>query len=238
MNIISISKLTKNYKTVTAVDDLTLNIPRGAVYGLAGLNGAGKTTLFKVVTGLIKKFEGSVEVAGIKWGGKGYREKFAFLPERFTPHRCLTGWEYLSFMQKLRGARPDREKVLRLCDSFGFDAGLLDKKNALYSKGTAQKLGIIQAACAPADLLVMDEPMSGLDPLARALFRTVITGPDCAGRSVLLSTHILYDIDTLCTHMGILHRGRLLFSGTTAGLKERHNTGDLEKAFLMEIGAV
>ena len=237
MDIIRVSNLKKNYKSNIAVNCVTLNVPQGAVYGLIGLNGAGKTTLIKAITGLIKKFEGSVEIAGVKWGRTGYRNNFAFLTEQFSPHRYLTGWEYLAFMWKLRGVPPDKQKAVAVCNEFGFDVALLDKKTGEYSKGTVQMLGIIQAVCSSAQLLIMDEPTAGLDPLARAKFKTGIAGINNAGHSVFLSTHILHDIDTLCTHIGILHRGQLLFNGTPAYLKERHGTENLEAAFLTEIGA-
>ena len=235
MSILKIDSLKKLYKKTLAVDKVSFNIPAGAVFGLVGLNGAGKTTIIKSITGLLKKFTGTVEIDGAKWGTTEFRKKFAYLPELFAPHYYLTGWEYLNFIQKLHNANLDRARVLELCRELKFDEKLLDKKTNTYSKGTAQKLGVIQTICTPTKFLIFDEPMSGLDPLARVQFKNVLLKEHEKGRTILFSTHILHDIDTLCTHVGILNKGVLLFCGTPAEIKQKHGVGDLEAAFLKEI---
>lgn len=233
--MITVKNLSKEYKKTLAVDDLSLDVPDGAVFGLIGLNGAGKTSVIKSISGLLKKFNGTIIMNSHEWGTKEYKASFAFLPELFTPHHYLTGWEYLAFMQELHNKKLDREETLLLCDALGFDRALLNAKTRTYSKGTAQKLGIIQTVSTAAPVMILDEPMSGLDPLARAQFKAVMNGVHDAGHTVFLSTHILHDIDTMCTHLGILHRGRLLFSGTPDELKGENNTESLEEAFLKEI---
>jgi ABC-2 type transport system ATP-binding protein len=235
MSILTIKNLRKLYKKNVAVDDVSFDIPEGAVYGLVGLNGAGKTTIIKSVTGLLKKFTGTVEIDGQKWGTTEYRRRFAYLPELFSPHFYLTGWEYINFIQKLHGASVDKDRVLELCDKLNFDRKFLDRKTNTYSKGTAQKLGVMQTICTPTKLMIFDEPMSGLDPLARAQFKSVLLAEHNSGRTILFSTHILHDIDTLCTHVGILNKGKILFSDTPQALKSKNNAADLESAFLKEL---
>ncbi|KAL1110033.1 hypothetical protein AAG570_014173 [Ranatra chinensis] len=237
MGILKISGLTKRYKKFTAVQDVTFEVPEGAVYGLVGLNGAGKTTTIKSITGLLKKFDGDISIAGLPWGHKDYNKEFSFLPELFTPPLYLTGMEYVKFILELHKAKVDMDLVNRMCDTLNFDKNLLDKKTKTYSKGTMQKIGLIQAVCTPAKLLILDEPMSGLDPLARARFKNLIADVNQKGTTLFLSTHILHDIDTLCSHIGILNAGRLLFNGTPAELKQKYNVTNLEDAFLKEIGA-
>ncbi|MDR2401454.1 MAG: ABC transporter ATP-binding protein [Deferribacteraceae bacterium] len=233
--MIKVENLSKAYKKNLAVKDVSFEVPVGSVYGLIGLNGAGKTTIIKTVTGLIKKFSGNITVCGIEWGRKDYRRNFVFLPELFTPHHFLTGWEYISFMNSLHDAGIDRDKTLALAEKLAFEPALLNKKCRTYSKGTAQKLGLIQVLSTPAKLLIFDEPMSGLDPLARAQFKSALIEAHEQGHTVFLSTHILHDIDTMCTHLGVINKGELLFSGTPSGFKEKNEVADLEKAFLKEI---
>jgi ABC-2 type transport system ATP-binding protein len=233
--MIKVEKLTKSYKKNLAVKDATFTVAEGSVYGLIGLNGAGKTTIIKTITGLIKKFQGNISIYGIEWGKSGYRNNFVFLPELFTPHHFLTGWEYISFMNSLQSGNVDKDKILALAEKLAFDPALFDKKCRTYSKGTAQKLGLIQVLCTSAKLLIFDEPMSGLDPLARAQFKSALAEAHEQGHTVFLSTHILHDIDTMCTHLGVINKGEMLFSGTPAEFKAKHSASDLEKAFLKEI---
>jgi ABC-2 type transport system ATP-binding protein len=233
--MISVKSLNKAYKKNLAVKNVSFETPVGAVYGLIGLNGAGKTTVIKAVTGLIKKFSGDISVYGIAWGNKDYRRNFVFLPELFTPHHFLTGWEYLSFMNSLHNSGIVKDKILNLAEKLAFDPALFNKKCRTYSKGTAQKLGLIQVLSTDAKLLIFDEPMSGLDPLARAQFKEALAETHAQGHTIFLSTHILHDIDTMCTHLGVINKGELLFSGTPAEFKEKHGAEDLEKAFLKEI---
>jgi ABC-2 type transport system ATP-binding protein len=233
--MIKVEKLTKAYKKNLAVKDVTFEVSGGAVYGLIGLNGAGKTTIIKTVTGLIKKFYGEISVCGIEWGKKDYRNNFAFLPELFTPHHFLTGWEYIAFMNSLHGEGVDRNKILALAEKLAFDPALFDKKCRTYSKGTAQKLGLMQVLGTPAKLFIFDEPMSGLDPLARSQFKAALAEAHTEGHTIFLSTHILHDIDTMCTHLGVINKGEMLFSGAPAEFKAKHGASDLEMAFLKEI---
>jgi ABC-2 type transport system ATP-binding protein len=233
--MIKVERLTKAYKKNLAVNDISLTVEEGAVYGLIGLNGAGKTTVIKTVTGLIKNFAGDISVCGIEWGKKGYKQSFVFLPELFTPHYFLTGWEYIAFMHSLHNKAVDKEEILRLAGKLAFDAALLDKKCRTYSKGTAQKLGLIQVLSTPAKLLIFDEPMSGLDPLARSHFKAALAEAHDRGHTIFLSTHILHDIDTMCTHLGVINKGNMLFSGTPPEFKAKHSASDLDEAFLKEI---
>jgi ABC-2 type transport system ATP-binding protein len=138
-------------------------------------------------------------------------------------------------MNSLHNSGINKDAILKLAEKLAFDHTLFNKKCRTYSKGTAQKLGLIQVLSTNAKLLIFDEPMSGLDPLARAQFKQSLAEAHAQGRTIFLSTHILHDIDTMCTHLGVINRGELLFNGTPNGFKEKHGVSDLEKAFLKEI---
>jgi ABC-2 type transport system ATP-binding protein len=233
--MINVKDLSKNYKSLKAADRVCFHVDEGAVYGLVGLNGAGKTTVIKSVTGLIKSFKGDISINGMTRANTDYKKNFAFLPELFTPHHYLTGMEYISFMSSLHGKKIDNSKIEALADRLAFKRELLNKKCRTYSKGTAQKLGLIQIIAAETPVMIFDEPMSGLDPLARSQFKEVLLEVHKSGRTVFLSTHILHDIDVMCTHVGLIHEGRMLFSDVPEVLKKKHGVASLEEAFLIEI---
>lgn len=224
-------------KRAPVLRDIDLGVGAGQIVGLLGLNGAGKTTLIKSILDFIPLEAGRVTVFGIGHRDKAARRQLAYLPEQFSPAPLLTGWEFLSLSLGYYGMRLDRSRARDMAEHFGLDGVVLARRVTTYSKGMGQKLGLIATLLLDRPLLLLDEPMSGLDPLARARLKEALLGQRGRGHSVFLSSHILADIDALCDRVAVIHQGTLRFDGTPPGLKAASGETDLERAFLRRIGA-
>jgi len=229
--------LTKRYDDTLAVDDLSLSIPSGTVYGFLGPNGAGKTTTMRMLATLVRPTSGTARVAGHDVRDRdSVTPHIGYLPEEPPLYDELTGREQLEHVAGLRDL-PDAEasrRIDRLLDRFDLAADA-DKRIGAYSKGMRQKTGVIQAVLHRPAVAFLDEPTSGLDPRAARTMRETIA--DLADRemTVFLSTHILPVVDELADRVGVLHEGRLVAEGAPAELKRRAASGErrsLEDAFL------
>jgi len=202
-----------------ALDGLSLEIPPGGVFGLLGPNGAGKSTTLKLLVDLLRPTAGRAELLGRPPGDLDARARLGFLPEHPTFYDHLTGEEVLTYFAGLFGLTgPDRRRrVSRMLDRVGLGA---DRRRPLrqYSKGMVQRVGIAQALINDPELIILDEPMSGLDPVGRRDVRELILALRDEGRTVLFSSHILSDAESLCSAVGILARGRLVANGTLSDL--------------------
>jgi ABC-2 type transport system ATP-binding protein len=234
---IQTNALRKTYDDEVAVDDLTMNISRGTVYGFLGPNGAGKTTTMRMLTTLTRPTSGSATVAGQPVSDRdAVTPHIGYLPEEPPLYDELTGREQLEYFAGLRDM-PEQaagERIESLLDRFDLldDA---DKRIDAYSKGMRQKTGVIQAVLHEPDVVFLDEPTSGLDPRAARTMRDTIAELAEREMTVFLSTHILPVVDELADTVGVLHDGRLVAEGTPDGLKQRAETGEqrsLEDAFL------
>jgi len=234
---IETSALRKVYDDEVAVEDLSLSIDRGAIYGFLGPNGAGKTTTMRMLTTLTKPTSGTARVAGHPISDRdAVTPHIGYLPEEPPLYEELTGREQLEYFAGLRDMDEGTagERIDALLDRFDMTADA-DKRIDAYSKGMRQKVGVIQAMLHEPDVVFLDEPTSGLDPRAARTMRDTIA--DLADRemTVFLSTHILPVVDELADVVGVLHDGRLVAEGTPDGLKRRAETGEqrsLEDAFL------
>lgn len=210
------------------VRGLSLRVMPGEIFGFIGLNGAGKTTTIKVALGLIHADSGRISCFGaplarLDWGRVG------FAPEKPSFNENLTAEEILDFAVRLLGRRPEaarREAVLRRVDLLGARA----QKVGQFSKGMQQRLALAAAMIHDPDLLILDEPSSGLDPLGRALIKEIMRELKAAGKSIFFSTHILPDVSELCDRIGIIHEGRLVYCGPLAGFAAA--SADLEQRFM------
>jgi ABC-2 type transport system ATP-binding protein len=219
----------KSYGGVAVLRGIDLDVAAGTVVGLAGVNGAGKTTLMKCLLDLCQIDAGTIRIHGVDHRRPESRARLAFLPEHFVPPHFLTGREFLEAMLDLSGRGGAEAPAL---DALALDADTLAKPARTYSKGTTQKLGLAACFASARDLYVLDEPMGGLDPRARAGVKRVLLQQKSAGRTVFLTAHSLADIEEICDHMAVLHNGRLAYFGPPAGLLERHTASTLENAFL------
>jgi ABC-2 type transport system ATP-binding protein len=202
-----------------ALDALSLDIPERGVFGLLGPNGAGKSTTLKLLVDLIRPTSGSAEVLGRPAGDVAARRQLGFLPENPTFYDQLTASELLTYFAGLFGYAPAdrRQRASRLLDLVGIGAER-ERPLRTYSKGMLQRVGIAQALVNDPTLVILDEPMSGLDPLGRREVRELILRLRDEGRSVLFSSHILSDAELLCSHVAILAKGRLVASGSVSDL--------------------
>jgi len=225
--VIRTSGLAKHYGRVHALDGLDLSVTAGQVHGFLGPNGAGKTTTIRILLGLARKTSGSVEVLGRDpWkDAADLHRRIAYVPGDVSVWPNLSGGEAIDLLSRLRGAsvksaayRGERE---RLETAFQFDPR---KKGRAYSKGNRQKVALISAFAVPADLYILDEPTSGLDPLMEVVFRHEIARVKDAGATVLLSSHILSEVELLCDRVSIIRAGRIVESGTLAQLRHLTRT--------------
>lgn len=235
--LLHIQNVYKSYEALPSLRSVSLELSVGETYGLIGLNGAGKTTLIKCMLDLQRANSGTITIAGIDSGDRMARAQLVYMPEKFAPPDYMNGMDYLVYINRAhrQKALPKgklQKQAFSLCDELELDNTALSKSVRAYSKGMLQKLGLIGCLLSDKPFLILDEPMSGLDPKARVLFRTAIQRLKEAGKTVLLCTHILNDIEILCDRVGILHQGQLLFSGTPQECCERFSANDLEQAFL------
>lgn len=211
---------------------IDLRIERGTSFGLVGINGAGKTTLIKCILDFCSMDRGCIEIFGIPHTSPGARARLAFVPERFVPPQYLTCREFLELTLSLSACEFDSGRVARLFDELCLDTGALDRPVRQLSKGMTQKLGLAGCFLVERDLYLLDEPMSGLDPASRVAVKSVLTRLTKEGRTLFFTSHVLSDVEELCSSMAVLDRGAIRYSGSPADLCTRYGEKHLERAFL------
>lgn len=226
-SILQTANLTKVYrkqkKTVLALDNLTLALEPGEVFGFLGPNGAGKSTTIKIFTGQIRPSAGVAKVFGFDAGDVISRRRIGYLPENPSFYDFLTGRECLRFVAR---CFPDHQaqylgkinEVLATVDLLGS----ADRPIRTYSKGMVQRLGIAQALVHDPDLYILDEPMSGLDPMGRALVKDLIKDLRNRGKTVFFSTHITTDVEAVCDRLGVIVDGQLRALDRVDNILKRH----------------
>ncbi|MFZ4760119.1 MAG: ABC transporter ATP-binding protein [Burkholderiaceae bacterium] len=229
--------VTKRYgRARPALDRVDLRIEPGECVAIAGVNGAGKTTLLRCLLDFARPDAGSISVFGLDSRDTRARRALAFLPERFLPSPHLTGRETLAMLAALQDQHWSAARIDAALADLEFPREALDTRMRRYSKGMTQKLGLAAAVLQDKPLLVLDEPMSGLDPLARRFLAGVLARLKASGRTLLFTSHAPADIARLADRVALLHAGRLLFAGTPAELCATQHTDDLESAFVARIG--
>ena len=231
---ISIQNVTKVYpipfkrEKVTAVNDLSLTVEPGQVYGLLGPNGSGKSTTMKVVLGLVTPTSGTAEIFGRDSNSVESREDVGFLPENPYFYKYLTGMETLQFYGKLCGLSRARirERANELLKLVGLESAA-DRRLGGYSKGMLQRIGLAQAMLQEPRLLVLDEPTAGVDPAGSREIRDLILDFKTRGITVLLCSHLLEQVQEICDRIGILHRGTLIREGKLEDLISIENQTEL-----------
>lgn len=229
---LAFSAVSKQFGSLAALADVSFSVEHGKCFGLIGVNGAGKTTLIKCLLDFCSIDHGSIEICGVPHREPRSRQNLVFLPERFIPSHYLTGRDFLAMMRRLHRARFSEEDIQAMLGGLDFDLLALSKPVRALSKGMTQKLGLAAALLVEKPVLVLDEPMSGLDPKARALLKQRLMALKQSGTSVFFTSHQLADVDELADRMAILHNGELRFCGTPAELRADTGGTDLESAFL------
>jgi ABC-2 type transport system ATP-binding protein len=222
----------KRFGDQTVIASLDLEVPAGAAFGLVGANGAGKTTLIKCLVDLSRPESGTIELFGAPSRSAEARARLAYLPERFTPPHYLLGREFVAMTERLAGARVAPERLARLCAELQLEPEALERPVRQLSKGMTQKLGLVACLLIERELYVLDEPLSGLDPASRAAVKAALKRLAAQRRTLFFTSHVLADVEELCAALAIIERGRILFHGAPAELRERFPGPDLEQAFL------
>lgn len=217
--IIQTTRLTKSYGKARGVIELDLAVRRGEVFGYLGPNGAGKTTTIRTLLDLIRPTAGSATVFGLdcQRDSVAIRRRVGYLPGELRLYEGLTGREFLSYMAHLRGGVVWRE-VEELTERLG---AVLTQPIRTLSHGNKQKLGLVQAFMHRPELLILDEPTQGLDPLVQQEFYRVIAETRASGRTVFLSSHVLPEVEKICDRVGIIREGRLIAVEEVANLKAK-----------------
>ena len=207
-----------------ALESLDLDVPVGGIFGFIGHNGAGKTTTIKLLMGLARPTAGDATLLGERIGKASGLARVGYLPERPYFYDYLTAAEFLDFYARLfgLGAQVRRARAAKLLELVELE-DWADAQLRTFSKGMLQRIGVAQALINDPALVVLDEPMSGLDPAGRRLIRNLILQMRDQGRTVFFSSHILSDVELICDRIGILVRGRLNYTGGVTDLLEQHS---------------
>lgn len=222
MPVISIGNLVKTFGSVRALDGLDLRVEQGEVHGFLGPNGSGKSTTIRILLGLLRRDSGDTQVLG----GDPWRDavrlhrRLAYVPGDVNLWPNLTGGEAIDLLGQLRGGL-DRRRRDELLHRFDLDP---TRRCRTYSKGNRQKIAIVAAFSSPVELYVLDEPTSGLDPLMEAVFQDEVRRIKQAGATVLLSSHVLAEVEALCDRVSIIREGRTVETGTLAELRHLTRT--------------
>ena len=220
MSAIRTAALEKTFRTgfwmkpIRAVRGVDLDVREGEIFGFLGPNGAGKTTTIKMLTGLIHPSGGAAWIQGVPVSSPASRQRLGFLPEGTFFHEYLTGREFVDLHARLNGLtrQERRERVPQVLESVGM-LHAADQRVGRYSKGMRQRVGLAQALIADPDVLVLDEPLSGLDPIGRKDVRDLILALRDQGKTVFFSSHILQDAEMICDRVAILVDGRVVHAG-------------------------
>ncbi|WP_435155583.1 ATP-binding cassette domain-containing protein [Haladaptatus sp. DFWS20] len=219
MTAIRLDGVTKRYGTVTAVNDLSLEVKEGEVFGFLGPNGAGKSTTINLILDFIRPTEGTVEVLGrdAQEESVAVRERTGVLPEGFSVYNRLTGRQHIEFAIESKETNDDPDELL---DRVGLSADDAARKAGGYSKGMAQRLAFAMALVGDPDLLILDEPSTGLDPKGAREMREIVRREKNRGATIFFSSHILGQVEAVCDRVGILRDGELVAEDSIEGLRE------------------
>ena len=236
MEMIQLKKLSKVFKGLRAVNRIDLNVPKGVIFGFLGPNGAGKTTTIKMMAGVLRPTEGKIIIKGMDLARMPSEVKrcIGFIPDRPFVYEKLTGLDFLHFIAGLYGINNSstEKKILRLLDTFD----LTDWENELvesYSHGMKQRLVMCSALIHGPDLIIVDEPMVGLDPKGARLVKNIFRQEAQKGTTIFMSTHSLEVAEELCDDIAIIQKGEIIARGTAEELRKKAGEeGNLESIFL------
>lgn len=232
--MLHIENVTKVYgKTKTAVDDITLDVGKGEIFGFIGPNGAGKTTTIKMITGMLAATKGDITLDNISMVKQPVEAKktFTYVPDNPVIFDGIKGIDYINFIGNIYGVDPEQRKILAEKYTKAFEIyDDLKKPISSYSHGMKQKL-IISAALIPQPkLFILDEPMTGLDPKSSRILKDIMKEHKNNGRTVFFSSHVLEVVENLCDRIAIIHQGKIIATGTVAEIKKQSKS--LEDIFL------
>ena len=228
--MISVKNITKTFKDFEALKNLSMEVAQGEIYGLLGSNGAGKSTTINILLGFLNPNSGEAFINGINATSEKLkaRKSIGYIPENVNLYPYLTGIENLDYFCKLTGKNYNREKLKEILLECGLDLISIDKKLDTYSKGMRQKVGIAIALAKEANVYLLDEPASGLDPLASTELSSILKKLSKNGATVLMASHDIFRIRETCDRIGILKNGELVKEMDTANV----STKELENIYI------
>ncbi len=230
--IIKCEQVVKHYSKKLVLDKVDLEVKQGEFFGLVGMNGSGKSTLIKSILDLVGIDEGSIKINNCSHRQVASREDIAFLPDRFAPPAHLTANDFIQYMLRLHGSDCAQEKIDGVLDGLELDKSIMKESVNKLSKGMTQKLGLASCLLSGKKLLILDEPMSGLDPRARVLFKNQLKALKEKGATIFFSSHVLADVEELADTMAVLHNRKIVFTGSPDEFKTHYNAINVEQAFM------
>lgn len=232
--VLRVDTIVKRYGNFTALDGVSLTAERGSIYALLGPNGAGKSTLVKSITGLLSLNGGEIRIQGLPHTERAARERLAYLPETFRFYPYYTVLSAMEFFADLAGTPSPRrrDRIFDALDLAGIK-NLAPKRVGELSKGQTRRLGIASLFLSPADLLLLDEPFDGLDPIGFKELKELMRQLKNDGKTILINSHILAEIEHLADHIALLHEGKLIAEGPLDTLLK---DGNLEDFFYRAVG--
>jgi ABC-2 type transport system ATP-binding protein len=233
---LDVQNVKKSFGKKKVLDGITFSVKPKEIFGLIGLNGIGKTTLIKIILDLLDSDSGSVNIFGRSSLFKESRKNLAYLPEKFQPSSSLKGKEFLLLFSGDFDSKFGKSKVEKVASLLSLEIEALNRSVGEYSKGMIQKLGLMSAFLGDSKLVILDEPMSGLDPGARINLKDELLAYKKMGNSIFFSSHILSDIDEICDRIAIIDKGKIVFIGKPSDFKKETTQKTLERAFLKKIG--
>ena len=230
---LEISNINYSVAGLDVLKALDLALTEQQYYAIAGVNGAGKSTLIKLILDLIRPAPGgNIRIFGADNRERHCRDQLAYLPEKFDVKKNVSGRQYLNFIASVYRQKLAAGKIAQLAERLDFPPDRLNSRVGGYSKGMVQKLGLLSCFMLERRLIILDEPLSGLDPRARYHFKELMRAEKSAGRTVLYSTHLLADAEDLCDRFGILHDGEMKYQGTPADCMQYYQSTTLEQAYM------
>ena len=220
------------------LESIDLEVPKGNFYGLVGMNGSGKTTMIKAMLDLVSIDNGFITLFGKSHRSVSSREQVTYLPDRFSPPIHLKCKDFIQYMLELHSSRQSDKEIHEMLDALELDRKTMESSVGRLSKGMTQKLGLTSCLLSRKSLLILDEPMSGLDPKARVLFKKQLFRLKEQGVTLFFSSHVLADVDELADRMAVLHKSRILYEGTSTEFKQTYNGTNLEDAYINCVNTV
>jgi len=220
--MIHTKNLTKEYDGFRAVDNLNLKVEKGQIYGFLGPNGAGKTTTILMLLGILKPTEGEIYIMGepLNKNPLNIKRRIGVVSEKQYLYKDMTAWEYLNFFADLYGVKNKEKRIDELLSAVNL-IDVKDRKLGAFSRGMQQKLGFTRALLHDPDLLLLDEPVSGLDPTGIKQIRDLIEEENKKGRTVFISSHLLSEVEKLCSKVAIINKGKLLAEDSMDNLRRK-----------------
>ena len=230
--MIECQKVVKKYASKVVLNKVDLEVKPGEFFGLVGMNGCGKSTLIKAVLDLIGIEGGNINIQNRSHRTVSSRENITYLPDRFSPPAHLRGRDFIQYMLRLHGSNCDQSQIDDILDGLELDKTAMQESVNKLSKGMTQKLGLASCLLSGKSLLILDEPMSGLDPRARVLFKQQLAKLKQRGATVFFSSHVLADVEELADTMAVLHNSRIYFSGSPEAFKQQYKGENVEQAYM------